>query len=82
VRYETNLKILRRRDPTIVRIFELVPHVTVHSHNRTKSKWERYNCEGAWFLFERQVPPMGRGPTAHAKFIPRLSVASSPSCTP
>jgi hypothetical protein len=31
VRYETNLKILRRRDPTIVRIFEPVPHVTVYT---------------------------------------------------
>jgi hypothetical protein len=81
-RYETNLKILRRRDPTIIRIFDQFPHVTVYSYNRTNSKWERYNCEGALFLFERQVAPsirMGRGRAHACAGRTRIGMASTSS---
>jgi hypothetical protein len=64
-RYESNLKILRRRDPSIVRIFDQFAHVTVYSYDRAHAKWERYGCEGAMFLFERRV--CSRDPRVRAR---------------
>jgi hypothetical protein len=56
-RYEQNLKVVRRRDPSILRIFDQFPHVTVYEYlyEQEPPRWEKYGCEGTMFLFERQV---------------------------
>ena len=57
-RYEHNLKVLRRRDPTITSIFDQFSHVCVYHHNG--EKWEKHGYEGSMFLFERNAfPPYG-----------------------
>ncbi|KAF9482719.1 hypothetical protein BDN70DRAFT_892352 [Pholiota conissans] len=58
VRYESNLKVLRRRDPSIVSIFDQFGHVCVYHHDGTK--WAKHGFEGSMFLFERnRYPPYG-----------------------
>jgi hypothetical protein len=52
-RYNHNLKVLRRRDPSIVSIFDQFSHVCVYHHNG--SKWEKQGFEGTMFLYERYV---------------------------
>ena len=52
-RYNHNLKVLRRRDPSIVSIFDQFSHVCVYHHNG--SKWEKQGFEGTMFLYERCV---------------------------
>ncbi|KAL0576006.1 hypothetical protein V5O48_005973 [Marasmius crinis-equi] len=57
-RYENNLKVLRRRDPSIINIFDQFSHVCVYHHNG--EKWEKHGYEGSMFLFERSsYPPYG-----------------------
>ncbi|KAK0504931.1 hypothetical protein EDD18DRAFT_1456376 [Armillaria luteobubalina] len=57
-RYNHNLKVLRRRDPTITKIFDQFSHVCVYHHNG--SKWEKLGYEGSMFLYEREsYPPYG-----------------------
>ncbi|KAG6877982.1 hypothetical protein C0993_001187 [Termitomyces sp. T159_Od127] len=57
-RYQHNLKVLRRRDPTITSIFDQFSHVCVYHHNGTK--WEKLGYEGSMFLYEREsYPPYG-----------------------
>ncbi|KAK1220306.1 hypothetical protein PQX77_016931 [Marasmius sp. AFHP31] len=57
-RYEHNLKVLRRRDPSITSIFDQFSHVCVYHHNG--EKWEKHGYEGSMFLFERAAfPPYG-----------------------
>ncbi|KII84666.1 hypothetical protein PLICRDRAFT_57628 [Plicaturopsis crispa FD-325 SS-3] len=57
-RYNHNLKVLRRRDPSIVSIFDQFSHVCVYHHNG--SKWEKQGFEGSMFLYEREsYPPYG-----------------------
>lgn len=52
-RYNHNLKVLRRRDPSIVSIFDQFSHVCVYHYNG--SKWEKQGFEGTMFLYERFV---------------------------
>ncbi|KAG6888805.1 hypothetical protein C0995_005825 [Termitomyces sp. Mi166 len=57
-RYQHNLKVLRRRDPSITSIFDQFSHVCVYHHNGTK--WEKLGYEGSMFLYEREsYPPYG-----------------------
>ncbi|KAK2465071.1 hypothetical protein APHAL10511_002879 [Amanita phalloides] len=57
-RYNHNLKVLRRRDPSIISIFDQFSHVCVYHHNGTK--WEKQGFEGSMFLYERDAyPPYG-----------------------
>ncbi|KNZ73569.1 mRNA-decapping enzyme 1B [Termitomyces sp. J132] len=57
-RYQHNLKVLRRRDPSITSIFDQFSHVCVYHHNGTK--WEKLGYEGSMFLYERETyPPYG-----------------------
>ena len=50
-RYNHNLKVLRRRDPSIVSIFDQFSHVCLYHHNG--EKWEKKGYEGSMFLYER-----------------------------
>jgi hypothetical protein len=50
-RYNYNLKVLRRRDPSIISIFDQFSHVCVYHHNG--NKWEKQGYEGSMFLYER-----------------------------
>ncbi|EGO03397.1 hypothetical protein SERLA73DRAFT_69271 [Serpula lacrymans var. lacrymans S7.3] len=57
-RYHHNMKVLRRRDPSIVSIFDQFSHVCVYHHNG--DKWEKQGFEGSMFLYERNsYPPYG-----------------------
>ncbi|KAH7882466.1 hypothetical protein F5I97DRAFT_370510 [Phlebopus sp. FC_14] len=57
-RYNSNLKVVRRRDPSIVSIFDQFSHVCVYHHNG--DKWEKQGYEGSMFLYERDsYPPYG-----------------------
>ncbi|KAI6025541.1 hypothetical protein EDC04DRAFT_2930739 [Pisolithus marmoratus] len=57
-RYNANLKVVRRRDPSIVSIFDQFSHVCVYHHNG--DKWEKQGFEGSMFLYERDAyPPYG-----------------------
>ncbi|KAI6107455.1 hypothetical protein EDD16DRAFT_1712377 [Pisolithus croceorrhizus] len=57
-RYNANLKVVRRRDPSIVSIFDQFSHVCVYHHNG--DKWEKQGYEGSMFLYERDsYPPYG-----------------------
>ncbi|KAG6849903.1 hypothetical protein H0H93_003917 [Arthromyces matolae] len=49
-RYQLNLKALRRRDPSIISIFDQFSHVCLYHHNGTK--WEKLGYEGSMFLYE------------------------------
>ena len=51
-RYYTNLRVLRRRDPHIVSIFDQFAHVTIYYVN-DENQQERAGYEGTMFLFER-----------------------------
>ena len=53
-RYNHNLKVLRRREPSIVSIFDQFSHVCVYHHNG--KKWEKHGFEGSMFLYERYTP--------------------------
>ncbi|KAH9940681.1 hypothetical protein B0H21DRAFT_780296 [Amylocystis lapponica] len=58
--YENNMKVLHRREPSILSIFDQFSHVCLYHHNG--SKWEKQGFEGSMFLFEntRQTyPPYG-----------------------
>ncbi|KAH7919308.1 hypothetical protein BV22DRAFT_1199552 [Leucogyrophana mollusca] len=57
-RYASNMKVVRRRDPSIVSIFDQFSHVCVYHHNG--DKWEKQGYEGSMFLYERDsYPPYG-----------------------
>ncbi|EED78637.1 predicted protein [Postia placenta Mad-698-R] len=61
--YANNMKVLRRRDPSIVKIADAFSHVCVYHHNG--SKWEKQGFEGiragVWSLNEHRqsYPPYG-----------------------
>ncbi|KAG6812518.1 hypothetical protein H0H92_002409 [Tricholoma furcatifolium] len=58
LRYHQNLKVLRRRDPSITSIFDQFSHVCLYHH--TATKWEKHGYEGSMFLYERDsYPPYG-----------------------
>lgn len=52
-RYNHNLKVLRRRDSSILSIFDQFSHVCVYHHDG--QKWDKHGFEGSMFLFERRV---------------------------
>ena len=52
-RYNQNLKVLRRHDPSIMSIFDQFSHVCLYHHDGTK--WEKKGYEGSMFLFERSA---------------------------
>ncbi|PPQ74543.1 hypothetical protein CVT26_007935 [Gymnopilus dilepis] len=57
-RYQHNLKVLRKRDPSIMSIFDQFSHVCIYHHDG--SKWSKHGYEGTMFLFERNsYPPYG-----------------------
>ncbi|KAJ3767027.1 hypothetical protein FB446DRAFT_356988 [Lentinula raphanica] len=57
-RYAHNLKVLRRRDPSIQRIIDQFSHVCVFHHNG--KSWEKQGFEGPMFVYERaDYPPYG-----------------------
>ncbi|KAF8434868.1 hypothetical protein L210DRAFT_972064 [Boletus edulis BED1] len=57
-RYLSNMKVIRRRDSSIVSIFDQFSHVCVYHHNG--DKWEKQGYEGSMFLYERDsYPPYG-----------------------
>ncbi|KAF9226414.1 hypothetical protein BS17DRAFT_815258 [Gyrodon lividus] len=57
-RYMANMKVIRRRDSSIVSIFDQFSHVCVYHHNG--DKWEKQGYEGSMFLYERDsYPPYG-----------------------
>ncbi|KAF8970237.1 hypothetical protein BDZ97DRAFT_133396 [Flammula alnicola] len=57
-RYQHNLKVIRRRDPSIVSIFDQFGYVCVYHHDG--AKWLKHGYEGSMFLFERSTyPPYG-----------------------
>ncbi|KAG9311631.1 hypothetical protein JVU11DRAFT_7863 [Chiua virens] len=54
----SNMKVIRRRDSSIVSIFDQFSHVCVYHHNG--DKWEKQGFEGSMFLYERDsYPPYG-----------------------
>lgn len=64
-RYHSNLKVLRRRDPSITSIFDQFSHVCVYHHNG--KKWEKQGFEGSMFLYERSVPLTPPSSPAHPR---------------
>lgn len=57
-RYNQNLKVLRRRDPSIVSIFDQFSYVCLYRHD--EGKWQKIGYEGTMFLYERDsYPPYG-----------------------
>lgn len=50
-RYMSNMNVIRRRDSSIVSIFDQFSHVCVYHHNG--DKWEKQGYEGSMFLYER-----------------------------
>ncbi|KDR72611.1 hypothetical protein GALMADRAFT_756244 [Galerina marginata CBS 339.88] len=57
-RYTHNIKVLRKRDPSIISIFDQFSYVCVYHHDGTK--WMKHGYEGTMFLFERNTyPPYG-----------------------
>ncbi|KAJ6491377.1 hypothetical protein C8R47DRAFT_1214761 [Mycena vitilis] len=57
-RYNHNLKVLRRRDPSIISIFDQFSHVCVYHHDG--QTWEKNGFEGSMFLYESDsYPPYG-----------------------
>lgn len=66
--YENNLKVLRRREPSILSIFDQFSHVCVYHFK--ENKWEKQGYEGSMFLFEKCV------------FWPRIICAPRDELTP
>ncbi|CAA7268390.1 unnamed protein product [Cyclocybe aegerita] len=57
-RYDSNLKVLKRRDPSIQQIIDQFSHVCIYHHDG--EKWYKHGYEGSMFLFERDsYPPYG-----------------------
>ncbi|KAF6747152.1 hypothetical protein DFP72DRAFT_612651 [Ephemerocybe angulata] len=57
-RYQHNLRVVRRRDPTITSIFDQFDHVCVYTTE--DGKWKKAGYEGSMFLFESNTyPPYG-----------------------
>ena len=62
-RYQHNLKVLRRRDPTILSIFDQYDHICVYRQDGRK--WEKHGYEGSMFLFESYVTRYSICPAAN-----------------
>ncbi|EIN09140.1 hypothetical protein PUNSTDRAFT_143725 [Punctularia strigosozonata HHB-11173 SS5] len=61
--WETNLKMIRRREPTVQKLFDCFHHVALYSCEPTTEgedetpKWEKMPYEGSMFLFQREDYP-------------------------
>ena len=53
--YQSNMKVLLRREPSITAIIDQFSHVCLYHHNG--QKWEKHGYEGSMFLFEKCVVP-------------------------
>ncbi|OBZ78059.1 hypothetical protein A0H81_02320 [Grifola frondosa] len=53
--YQNNMKVLLRREPSIISILDQFSHVCLYHHNG--SKWEKQGYEGSMFLFEKSTYP-------------------------
>ena len=51
--YQSNMKVLLRREPSITSIVDQFSHVCLYHHNG--QKWEKHGYEGSMFLFEKWV---------------------------
>ena len=56
--YQSNMKVLLRREPSITSIIDQFSHVCLYHHNG--QKWEKNGYEGSMFLFEKCVHPAAR----------------------
>lgn len=50
-RYDHNLRVMRRRDPSILSIIDQFSHVCVYYHDG--HTWLKHGVEGSMFLFEK-----------------------------
>ncbi|KAI0314408.1 hypothetical protein OF83DRAFT_1047360, partial [Amylostereum chailletii] len=58
LKYQHNLRALKRHDPSIFSIFDQFSHVCLYHYD--ESKWVKKGFEGSFFLFERHAyPPYG-----------------------
>ncbi|KAI0764038.1 hypothetical protein BD413DRAFT_200113 [Trametes elegans] len=53
--YQSNMKVLLRREPSITAIIDQFSHVCLYHHNG--QKWEKHGYEGSMFLFEKSTYP-------------------------
>jgi hypothetical protein len=53
-RYQHNLNVMRRRDPSIQTIFDQFDHVCIYLQEEA-GKWQKIGVEGSLFLFESYV---------------------------
>ncbi|KAI0764777.1 hypothetical protein C8Q74DRAFT_1283901 [Fomes fomentarius] len=53
--YESNMKVLLRREPTITAIIDQFSHVCLYRYNG--EKWEKHGYEGSMFVFEKSTYP-------------------------
>ncbi|KAI0819491.1 hypothetical protein BC628DRAFT_1402415 [Trametes gibbosa] len=53
--YQSNMKVLLRREPSITAIIDQFSHVCLYHHNG--QKWEKNGYEGSMFLFEKSTYP-------------------------
>nr|VWP02537.1 Phosphodiesterase (EC [Ganoderma boninense] len=53
--YQSNMKVLLRREPSITAIIDHFSHVCLYHHNG--QKWEKHGYEGSMFLFEKSTTP-------------------------
>ncbi|KAI8969441.1 hypothetical protein BD414DRAFT_503441 [Trametes punicea] len=56
--YESNMKVLLRREPSITAIIDQFSHVCLYHYSG--QKWEKHGYEGSMFLYEKSTyPPYG-----------------------
>ncbi|KAI0646116.1 hypothetical protein C8Q79DRAFT_909215 [Trametes meyenii] len=53
--YQSNMKVLMRREPSITAIIDQFSHVCLYNHNG--QKWEKHGYEGSMFLYEKSTYP-------------------------
>ncbi|KAI0674120.1 hypothetical protein C8Q78DRAFT_1143324 [Trametes maxima] len=53
--YQNNMKVLMRREPSIIAIIDQFSHVCLYNHNG--QKWEKHGYEGSMFLYEKSTYP-------------------------
>ncbi|KAI0367190.1 hypothetical protein BV20DRAFT_970836 [Pilatotrama ljubarskyi] len=53
--YQSNMKVLLRREPSITAIIDQFSHVCLYHHNG--QKWEKHGYEGSMFLYEKSTYP-------------------------
>ena len=49
--YQSNMKVLARREPSITAIIDQFSHVCLYHYNG--QKWEKHGYEGSMFLYEK-----------------------------